>query len=87
MKKRSGARPSPSSPKDDPDRSTDDASPNGVLLSGDGKSKVGLRGDYLNVALLLFLYTLQGIPLGLSQSMDLILQEKKLSLKKEKQSF
>lgn len=39
---------------------------------------VGLQGDYLNVILLLFLYTLQGIPLGLSQSIDFILQEKKV---------
>mmetsp|Transcript_18733 Transcript_18733/g.30597 ORF Transcript_18733/g.30597 Transcript_18733/m.30597 type:complete len:515 (+) Transcript_18733:249-1793(+) len=44
--------------------------------SGEGR---GLQGDYLNVAILLFLYTLQGVPLGLSQTMDLLLQEKKLS--------
>jgi PAT family acetyl-CoA transporter-like MFS transporter 1 len=40
--------------------------------------KLGLKGDYGNIALLLFLYMLQGVPLGLSQTMDLILQEKNI---------
>eukprot|EP00514_Thraustochytrium_sp_LLF1b_P006504 CAMPEP_0184532014 /NCGR_PEP_ID=MMETSP0198_2-20121128/13905_1 /TAXON_ID=1112570 /ORGANISM="Thraustochytrium sp., Strain LLF1b" /LENGTH=472 /DNA_ID=CAMNT_0026924511 /DNA_START=94 /DNA_END=1513 /DNA_ORIENTATION=+ len=55
-----------------------------LLLEKDGSAREGntlegLKGDYGNVALLLLLYMLQGVPLGLSQTMDLILQEKKLS--------
>ena len=41
-----------------------------------GKKKSGLAGDYGALALLLFLYTLQGIPMGLSASLPLILVEK-----------
>lgn len=37
-----------------------------------------LRGDYCNVLVLLFLYVLQGIPLGLAGSIPLILQQKKV---------
>lgn len=37
-----------------------------------------LSGDYGAITLLLLLYTLQGIPLGLSQSMSYLLQAKKL---------
>lgn len=40
---------------------------------------MSLRGDYLNIALLLFLYILQGIPLGLGGSIPLILQNRKVS--------
>ena len=36
----------------------------------------GLRGDYGSIALLLLLYTLQGVPMGLSASVSFILQEK-----------
>ncbi|RWS23816.1 acetyl-coenzyme A transporter 1-like protein, partial [Leptotrombidium deliense] len=35
--------------------------------------KKGLKGDYANAALLIFLYILQGIPLGLTSSIPLIL--------------
>lgn len=45
----------------------------------DADKDKGLEGDYVNIAILLLLYTLQGVPLGLSSTMDLILQEKKLS--------
>ena len=48
-------------------------------LDNDLDEDHGLHGDYWNVAVLLFLYTLQGIPLGLSQTIDFILQEKKVS--------
>lgn len=50
---------------------------------GRKKSSKGLAGDYANVALLFLLYTLQGVPLGLSSSFDLILQEKSLSLEEQ----
>lgn len=39
----------------------------------------GIRGELGNVSLLLFLYVLQGIPLGLAGSVPLILQTKKAS--------
>ena len=38
-----------------------------------------LEGDYLNLCLLVFLYILQGIPLGLAGSIPLILQQRKAS--------
>lgn len=38
-----------------------------------------LRGDYHNICLLVFLYVLQGIPLGLAGSLPLILQNRKVS--------
>ncbi|GBG27796.1 Acetyl-coenzyme A transporter 1 [Hondaea fermentalgiana] len=51
--------------------------------AGTETDKRGLQGDYVNVAILLVLYTLQGVPLGLSQTMDLILQEKRLSFEQQ----
>lgn len=47
----------------------------------DGKSN--LEGDYQNVALLLFLYVLQGIPLGMAGSIPMILQNKNVSYKQQ----
>lgn len=41
----------------------------------------GLKGDYGNIALLTFLYVLQGIPLGLGGSIPLLLQSRKVSYK------
>lgn len=41
----------------------------------------GIRGELGNVMLLLFLYVLQGIPLGLAGSIPLILQSKSVSYK------
>lgn len=41
----------------------------------------GIRGELSNVLLLLFLYVLQGIPLGLAGSIPLILQSKSVSYK------
>ncbi|XP_039987459.1 acetyl-coenzyme A transporter 1 [Xiphias gladius] len=43
--------------------------------------KPGIRGELGNVSLLLFLYVLQGIPLGLAGSIPLILQSKSVSYK------
>ena len=40
------------------------------------KQAAGFRGDYGSIALLLLLYTLQGVPMGLSASVGFILQEK-----------
>lgn len=41
----------------------------------------GIRGELGNVLLLLFLYVMQGIPLGLAGSIPLILQSKNVSYK------
>ncbi|KAI2795945.1 hypothetical protein BLOT_016298, partial [Blomia tropicalis] len=48
------------------------------LLSEKSKQEYGtnLRGDYLNITILLFLYILQGIPLGLIGSVPLILSNR-----------
>ncbi|KAI5611335.1 acetyl-coenzyme A transporter 1 [Silurus asotus] len=50
---------------------------------GDGRPKEhrGIRGELGNVCLLLFLYVLQGIPLGLAGSIPLIMQSKNVSYK------
>lgn len=42
-----------------------------------------LRGDRKNVALLLFLYLLQGIPLGLSAAIPMLLQNRGVSYKQQ----
>ena len=42
-----------------------------------------LEGDYGNVALLLLLYVLQGIPLGMAASIPMILQNKHVSYKQQ----
>lgn len=51
--------------------------------SEDRENKVppGIRGEVGNVLLLLFLYVLQGIPLGLAGSIPLIMQSKSVSYK------
>ncbi|XP_060734352.1 acetyl-coenzyme A transporter 1 [Tachysurus vachellii] len=45
------------------------------------KARSGIRGELGNVCLLLFLYILQGIPLGLAGSIPLIMQSKNVSYK------
>lgn len=44
-----------------------------------GRVRLGIHGELGNVLLLLFLYVLQGIPLGLAGSIPLILQSKSVS--------
>lgn len=41
----------------------------------------GLKGDYSNVAVLMFLYILQGIPLGVAGSVPMLLQSRGVSYK------
>lgn len=50
---------------------------------GSGSENVSrsLEGDYGNVALLLFLYVLQGIPLGVAGSIPMLLQSRGVSYK------
>lgn len=52
-------------------------------VTEDGRHSVrhGIHGELGNVLLLLFLYVLQGIPLGLAGSIPLILQSKSVSYK------
>lgn len=45
------------------------------------KTRSGIRGELGSVCLLLFLYVLQGIPLGLAGSIPLIMQSKNVSYK------
>lgn len=45
------------------------------------RGRLGVRGELGNISLLLFLYVLQGIPLGLAGSIPLILQSKSVSYK------
>lgn len=39
--------------------------------------KPNLKGDWLNFFMLLLLYTMQGLPLGLSSAIPILLQSKK----------
>lgn len=47
----------------------------------DKSNQNGLQGDYGNIALLMFLYILQGIPLGLGGSIPMLLTSRKVSYK------
>lgn len=49
--------------------------------SGSPRVRNGIQGELSNVALLLVLYVLQGIPLGLAGSIPLIMQSKNVSYK------
>lgn len=40
-------------------------------------------GDRLNIVILLFLYTLQGVPLGLSAAIPIIMQKKHITYKEQ----
>lgn len=56
------------------------------LENGDGRDiedPSDIRGDKLNIALLLFLYTLQGIPLGLAAAIPMLLQNRGISYKEQ----
>lgn len=44
------------------------------IISENGGSNI--KGDELNIAVLLFLYTLQGIPLGLAGAVPMLLQNR-----------
>ena len=46
---------------------------------GERRHRNTLTGDYMNICILVFLYVLQGIPLGLAGSIPLILQSRKAS--------
>lgn len=46
-------------------------------------SNSNLKGDEQNIALLFFLYTLQGIPLGLAAAIPMILQNRGVSYRQQ----
>lgn len=46
-----------------------------------------LRGDYGNIAILFFLYLLQGIPLGIGQAIPMLLQNRGASYKEQAGKF
>lgn len=56
---------------------------NGEPLIPKSPGKSNLEGDKANIALLFFLYTLQGIPLGLSAAIPMILQNHGVSYKQQ----
>lgn len=56
---------------------------NGEPLLPNSVTTSNLKGDRKNIALLFFLYTLQGIPLGLSAAIPMILQNHGVSYKQQ----
>lgn len=57
-----------------------------LIENGDQKDMEepsNIKGDRLNIALLLFLYTLQGIPLGLAAAIPMLLQNRGISYKEQ----
>jgi PAT family acetyl-CoA transporter-like MFS transporter 1 len=57
--------------------------PSKALCDSDDDMGASLDGDRLNIALLLLLYVLQGIPLGMAASIPMILQNKNVSYKQQ----
>lgn len=51
--------------------------------SFDHHEKSDLTGDYGNIAILFFLYLLQGIPLGVGQAIPMLLQNRGASYKQQ----
>lgn len=60
---------------------------NGEPLLLNTPAKSNLKGDEKNIVLLFFLYTLQGIPLGLSAAIPMILQNHGVSYKQQVSSL
>ncbi|XP_023180089.1 acetyl-coenzyme A transporter 1 [Drosophila hydei] len=53
------------------------------MAQGDKEEKPDLRGDRRNIAILLFLYVLQGIPIGLIAAVPMLLQNRGASYKQQ----
>lgn len=58
---------------------------NGDITSNGGRSNI--KGDELNIAVLLFLYTLQGIPLGLGGAVPMLLQNRGITYTQQVNKF
>ncbi|XP_017955581.1 acetyl-coenzyme A transporter 1 [Drosophila navojoa] len=54
-----------------------------TMAQGDTEEKPDLRGDRRNIAILLFLYVLQGIPIGLIAAVPMLLQNRGASYKQQ----
>lgn len=50
-------------------------------------SMPSIKGDGLNIAILLFLYTLQGVPLGLSAAIPITMQKKHITYSEQVEIF
>lgn len=61
----------------------DDKVEDGVHESNHVHERSDLRGDETNIAILLFLYLLQGIPLGLCGSIPMLLQNRNVSYRQQ----
>lgn len=61
----------------------DDKLEDGVHESNHVHERSDLRGDETNIAILLFLYLLQGIPLGLCGSIPMLLQNRNVSYRQQ----
>lgn len=58
---------------------------NGDTAPISGQSNI--KGDEINIAVLLFLYTLQGIPLGLAGAVPMLLQNKGITYTQQVKYF
>lgn len=60
-----------------------------LLENGDpsNASQSNIKGDEINIAVLLFLYTLQGIPLGLAGAIPMLLQNRGITYTQQVQKI
>jgi len=61
----------------------EDRSEDGIVDSSNIQEPSDLRGDEKNIAILFFLYLLQGIPLGLCGSIPMLLQNRGVSYRQQ----
>ena len=53
---------------------------NKAMTKASKTASSSLKGDYMNICLLLLLYTLQGVPMGISAAIPMLLEERKVSM-------
>ena len=53
---------------------------NKAMIKASKTASSSLKGDYMNICLLLLLYTLQGVPMGISAAIPMLLEERKVSM-------
>lgn len=60
-----------------------------LIENGDNQTegRSNIKGDELNISVLLFLYTLQGIPLGLAGAVPMLLQNRGITYTQQVSSF
>lgn len=69
------------------DHDGENSKPPETCVKPENSGRSYVTGDGWNIALLLFLYLLQGIPLGLSAAIPIILQNRKVSYKDQVRSY